>query len=236
MPLYNFHGHYFSDSGKLDDILHFRCIPGDVYWGGVKEEMQRMMKNPMIASMFPTAEQMKAHNKEIGMKKGGLYYALEHDDENWIKAFFGSKENREAIKSGDDVELFHPSEEVTYLDHGYDEEKGIENLELEDLREAARFRGGECLAEEMPADIYTPVKWRCADGHIFEMSVNSVLQGGHWCPECLSHEWHYGDIAKKNPFYAQVWKPLHGDGDDYVIPMEFSAYDVEKDLRKKLQL
>lgn len=236
MPLYNFHGHYFSDSDKLDDILHFRCIPGDVYWGGVKEEMQRMVKNPMIASMFPTAEQMKAHNKEIGMKKGGLYYALEHGDENWIKAFFGSKEKREAIRNWDDVELFHPSEEVTYLDHGYDEEKGIENLELEDLREAARFRGGECLAEEMPADIYTPIKWKCADGHTFEMSINTVLQGGHWCPECLAHEWHYGDIAKKNPFYAQVWEPLHGNEDDYVIPMEFSAYDVEKDLRKKLQL
>ncbi|EOS38366.1 hypothetical protein C808_02567 [Lachnospiraceae bacterium M18-1] len=234
MPFYNFHGHYFSDGDMLNDILHFRCIPGETYWGGVREEMQRMMANPMIAAMFPTAEQMKEHNKEIGAKKGGLYYALEHNDEDWIKAFFGSKEKRAEIKSWDDVELFHPSEEVTYLNHGYDEEKGLENLELEDLKQVAQFRGGECLAAKVPEDIYTPIKWRCADGHEFELSVNAVLQGGHWCPECLNHTWHYGDIAKKNPFYAQVWTPLHGDTDNYVIPMEFSGYDVAKELKAKL--
>lgn len=236
LPFYNFHGHYFSDGDVLDDILHFRCIPGDAYWGGVREEMYRMTQNPMIAASFPTAEQMKAHNKEIGKKKGGLYYALEHGDEDWIKAFFGSRKKRAAIKSWEDVELFHPSEEVTYLDHGYDEKKGIENLELADLKKAAAFRGGDCLAEEMPADIYTPIKWKCADGHEFELSVNAVLQGGHWCPECLAHEWHYGDIAKKNPFYAQVWTPLHGDEDDYVIPMQFSGYDVTQKLKNKLAL
>lgn len=236
VPFYNFHGHYFSDSHILDDILHFRCIPGEQYWNGVREEMRRMKANPMIAAMFPTAEQMKAHNKEIGQKEGGLYYALEHNDEDWIKAFYGSKEKRAAVKSWDDVELFHPDEEPAYLDHGYDEEKGIENLTLEDLRKAAAFRGGECLAEKTPEDIYTPVKWKCADGHIFEMSVNAVLHGGHWCPECLAYTWHYGDIAKKNPFYAQVWTPLHGKEDNYIIPMKFSAYEVANELKKKLEL
>ncbi|MDO5100911.1 MAG: FAD-dependent oxidoreductase [Eubacteriales bacterium] len=236
LPLYNFHGHYFTDSKDLDDILHFRCIPGDSYWAGVKNEMERMKANPMIAAMFPSAEQMKAHNKEIGMKKGGLYYALEHGDEDWIKAFYGSPEKRAAIGTWDDVELFHPGGEETYLDHGYDENKGLENLTLEDLRKAAAFRGGECLATEAPQDIYSPIKWRCADGHEFLLSVNAALQGGHWCPECINHTWHYGDIAKNNPFYAQVWTPLHGDGDDYVIPMEFSGVDVTAELKKKLDL
>lgn len=233
---YNFHGHYFSDGDILNDILHFRCIPAETYWGSVREEMQRMAANPMIAGMMPSAEQMKEHNIEVGHKKGGTYWALENNDEDWIKAFFGSREKRDAIRSWDDIELFHPSEEVTYLKHGYDEEKGIENLQLEDLKKAAAFRGGECLAKETPADIYTPIPWKCADGHEFMMSVNAVLQGGHWCPECLSHEWRYGDIAKKNPFYAQVWTPLHGDCDDYVIPMESSGYEIAKQLKKQLDI
>ncbi len=236
IALYNFHGHYFSDGDVLNDILHFRCIPGEKYWGEIKDEMQRMAANPMIAAAMPTAEQMKAHNIEIGHKKGGTYWALEHNDENWIKAFFGSRDKMDAIKSWDDIELFHPSEEVTYLNHGYNEEKGIENLSLEDLKKAAEFRGGKCLAEELPKDIYTPILWECADGHRFEMSVNAVLQGGHWCPECMAHEWHYADIARKNPFYAQVWKPLHGDEDEYVIPMEFNGYEITRELKKKLGL
>lgn len=142
----------------------------------------------------------------------------------------------DAMPDAEHYELFHPSEVVAYLDHGYDEKKGIENLTLEDLKKAAAFRGGECLAEEAPADIYTPIAWKCADGHTFKMSVNAVLHGGHWCPECLSHEWRYGQIAKVNPFYNQVWAPIHDKGDDYVIPMEFSGYDIANELRDKLGL
>ena len=67
--------------------------------------------------------------------------------------------------------MFHPSEEETYLDHGYNEEKGIENLDLADLQQAAAFRGGECLETVMPKDIYTPIRWKCADGHGYGASV-----------------------------------------------------------------
>ena len=236
MAQYNFHGHYFSDGDRLDEILHFRCIPAQQYWDGVREEMRRMAANPLIAAMFPSGEQMKAHNVEIGRKRMGTYWMFENKEEDWIKAFFGSREKQQAMKGWEDgFELYHPSEEVTYLDHGYDEGKGMENLTLEDLQKAAGFRGGECLATEVP-DIYTPIKWRCAEGHVFEMSVNAVLGGGHWCPECLRSEWKYGQIAKKNPFYAQVWTPIHGEGDDYVIPMEFSAYDICRELKAKLGL
>lgn len=233
---YNFHGHYYTDSDKLDEILHFRCIPGEQYWAGVKDEMRRMAENPMIRANFPTAEQMKAHNIEIGHKPMGTYWMFENNEEDWIHAFFGSREKQKAIPSfKEGYDLHHPSEEPIYLDHGYDEKKGIENLTLEELQEVARFRGGECLAEEVP-DIYTPIRWKCADGHEFKMSVNAVIQGGHWCPECLRSTWHYGEIAKKNPFYAQVWLPIHGEGDDYVIPMAYSGYDIFMELREKLNL
>ncbi len=33
------------------------------------------------------------------------------------------------------------------LDHGFDENKPENELNLEDLKKAARFRGGECLSE-----------------------------------------------------------------------------------------
>ena len=93
-----------------------------------------------------------------------------------IKAFFGSREKQKAIGSWDTYDLHHPSEEVTYLDHGYDESKKLEDLTLEDLRKAAEFRGGKCLAEEIP-DIYTPIPWQCADGHEFQMSVKRGAAG-----------------------------------------------------------
>lgn len=233
---YNFHGQYYTDADKLDDIIHFRCIPAEQYWNGVRDEMRRMAENPMIRAAFPTKEQMREKLIQVGHKRMGTYWMFQNNEEDWIRAFFGSRKKQKEIKGFDEgFELYHPSEEPAYLNHGYDEKKGIENLTLEDLKKAAQFRGGECLAEEV-TDIYTPIRWKCADGYEFEMSVNAVLQGGHWCPECLSHEWKYGKTARKNPFYAQVWFPLHGDGDDYVIPMEYSAYDIANELKTKLGL
>ena len=102
MAQYNFHGHYYTDSDLLDDILHFRCIPADQYWGGVREEMRRMAANPLIRAGFPTAEQMFAHNKEVGSKRMGTYWMFENNEENWIKAFFGSREQQKEIKAFDD--------------------------------------------------------------------------------------------------------------------------------------
>lgn len=37
---------------------------------------------------------------------------------------------------------------MTYLYHGYNEKKSLNNLTIKELNEAAEFRGGQCLAEE----------------------------------------------------------------------------------------
>lgn len=133
-------------------------------------------------------------------------------------------------------ELYHPAEEPERpLDHGYDETKGIENLDVNDLQKAAAFRGGS-YEEDHTEDIYTPVTWKCAEGHTFKMSVNAVLQGGHWCPECMKKSWAYPKMAKENPFYAQVWNPQHSADEDYEIPMKFSAFDISNELKKRLDL
>ena len=79
-----------------------------------------------------------------------------------------------------------------------------------------------------------PIEWKCAFGHTFRATPNTVLRGGHWCPECLRHEWQYAEIARKNPFYAQVWTPIHGDRHDYRVPMAFSAYDIAAELKEEI--
>lgn len=231
---FNFHGQYYTDSDVLDEYLHFRCIPGAMYWGGVRDEMVRMMRNPMIAAFMPTTEAMYAHNKEIAAKRMGPGWVRANNEENWMNAFWGSKEEFE--KERKHPELYHPSEEETYLDHGYDEEKGIANLDAEDLKKAAAFRGGEYTEDSVAKDIYTPVEWKCAFGHTFKKSVNSVLHGGHWCPECLKKSWNYPAIARKNPFYAQVWDPQHDISEQYEIPMDYSAYEILEELKKKMDM
>ncbi len=113
------------------------------------------------------------------------------------------------------------------IDHGYDETKPEAELDLEDMRGAAKFRGGELLSEEMTAgDWRTKLRFRCAFGHEFEASPRLVLEGGHWCPECERKSWNYGNRAQVDPFFAQVWKPLHRDDELREYPKEVTELDV----------
>ena len=75
------------------------------------------------------------------------------------------------------MEFPEPSRTPVYLNHGYDESKPLEQLGLNDMKEAAEFRGGACL-DYTAGDFYRPVRWRCAFGHEFEASPNLILREG----------------------------------------------------------
>lgn len=235
MARFNFHGQWYTDADALDDILHFRCVDFDDYWAGVHAELEAYLANPLIRLMLPDAPALKAENEEVAKKRMGPQWMLDNDETDWINAFFGSREKQAAIPSiADGYRLYRPDDShPTKLDHGWDETKKLSELTKAELDKAAAFRGGKCL-EDCGGDIYKPITWRCADGHVFKMSVNAVLGGGHWCLECLRDEWDYPGEAKKNPFYAQVWNPQHDPDETYRVKMSYSAYDVERKIEKEL--
>jgi hypothetical protein len=117
------------------------------------------------------------------------------------------------------------------LDHGYDETKPDDMLDIEDMRQAAAFRGGECLSEKMTmGDLYTKLRWRCAEGHEFETSPYAVLKAGHWCSECLGakNEWREDLIAARSPFHAQVWRDTHAPDECFVYREINGKAEAEK--------
>ncbi len=85
------------------------------------------------------------------------------------------------------------------------------------MKGAAVFRGGKCCSVHMKkGDLKTKLKWECAFGHQFDASPTLVLLGGHWCPECFPAPWNYDEEARRNPFFAQVWHPLHGKDQHHI--------------------
>lgn len=214
---FNFHGQWYTDSDALNDILKFRVMTYQQYLEGVYASMEAMLRNPMAAAMLPTKEKMKANFEQVAKKERGSLWMREPGNEDWLNAFFGSKAALDNLpKTWDEVDCSIPDKTPTYLNHGYDENKPFENLDIADLKGAAEFRGGKCLANTFD-DIYTPIEWSCAFGHKFEASPNLVLKGGHWCPECERKAWNYGEIAARNPFFNQVWAPLHSPEETYSI-------------------
>ena len=96
------------------------------------------------------------------------------------------------------------------------------------MKKAAEFRGGECLSTKMKkGDWSTQLEFKCAFGHTFKASPRLVLEGGHWCDECERKSWNYGQRAKVDPFFAQVWKPLHEVDEVREYPKEVSELDVK---------
>ena len=211
----NFHGMWYIDGDKLEDFLHFRAnVPVKEYFA----QMARAKSLPAgikfaaqthIAKLFPhcvkAAMWFMANSKEHGTQ-----WWIKNNKEQRISAYYGSLEAYKAIPDWNHFDVSHPSTEAVLLDHGYDEKKDIDKLTDKELDKAAAFRGGKYLGNDT---------WQDADGKTFQASRRLVLLGGHWSPFEFpfpfkgqaepERPWHWDAVAKKNPFFAQLWAPLH---------------------------
>lgn len=213
----NFHGVWYTDSDKLEEILHFRePITAESYFSRMTKKLPWYICLAPLAPAFAVKMGMKgvAHKKD-----GGTLHWLSNPDDpqnaNKIKAFFGSREAAYAIGCWEEQNLSEPSGNPVLLDHGYDETKPESELDLDDMCKAAEFRGGRCLSESVEkGTLDTPLLWECYDGHRFRLRARSVLKGGHWCPQCLPAPWQYDREAQKNKFLAQVWYDSHSEDEN----------------------
>jgi len=224
----NFHGMWYLDSDDLENYLHFReNVP-------IKEYFRRLAASPelplglkfaaktKIAMLMPHLVKMSMRNT-ANTKEFGTQWWIKHNKEQYIHAYYGSMEKYQAIKPWKDQDLSEPNDKVVLLDHGYDETKPLSELTLEDMQQAAAFRGGKCLSKTMKTgDLDTRLTWQSASGHQFDASPRLILLGGHWdyldMPwpykgEPGERPWHWDAVAKENPFFAQIWAPLH-DADE----------------------
>lgn len=241
----NFHGQWYYDGDELEKYCHFRAnIPVKDYFKGLLDTVAPYFKLAFlakpIAGILKETFMKSLANKEIY----GTQWWVSHNIPERISSYFGSMEEYKALpEKWEDFDIVIPSKkktssDVIILDHGYDESKPVSEITLEDLKKAAQFRGGECLAtEEEYVDFYTPIKWKCARGHEFMMSANLVLKGGHWCPneiptdcEGKKFHWDYDKEAKLNPFFAQVWYSHHSpDEDNEYTEAIFKGFEGFKD-------
>lgn len=211
----NFHGQWYIDGDDLEAICHFRAnIPVKEYFKEMMNHVEPFYKLAFLGRPYAPILKHTWMKSIANTKTYGTLWWVQQNIEERMSAYYGSLEKYHLIPDNwKDFKLVVPSkkkesEEVLILNHGYDETKSFDELTLDDLKRAAAYRGGECLAEQI-VDMYTPVLWKSARGNTFMMSPNLVLKGGHWCHEELPWPWDYDTEAKINPFFAQVWTPLH---------------------------
>jgi nucleoside-diphosphate-sugar epimerase len=211
----NFHGQYYLDSDKLNDIFEFRSDTMEYFYNAYLKNLGGTAAAARILTSLPGGQKlmggiMKKRFRKAGRTEHGTLRFIENNMEDHIAAYWGSKESWRAIPPLDTFNHFMDWETVIPIDHGYDENKPEAELNLNDMKEAAKFRGGKCLSGDMKTGNWTEkLKFRCAFGHDFEASLRLVLEGGHWCPVCERESWNHYERARVDPFFAQVWYPLH---------------------------
>jgi nucleoside-diphosphate-sugar epimerase len=209
--LKNFHMQFFEDAHRLNGYLHHweGGMTQEDYYGQVWKNLPWILKaTAWYAKHLPPYGFLvrlatRSRLKKLALKKEGTLRWIREGDTGRINAYYGSLEAYRAIP-GWGVEMPSLDREQPYrrLDHGYDESK--EHPTLGDLRKAAAFRGGALKSGEWDGTMGLKLEWSCCMGHTFELTPHAVLKGGHWCLECISPPWNYGEIAKKNRFAAQV--------------------------------
>lgn len=232
----NFHGQYYLDSDKLENYLHFRHDGMEYFYDAYMKIVGSALGFARCVNRMPGGQRMMGRIIQGTFEKMLL---SEHGPKRWIQdlqmdrieAYWGGMRRWvELPKDPEAMAHFTDWDKVVRIDHGYDEEKPESELTLEDMKKAAEFRGGQCLSDHMnKGDWTTKLTFRCAFGHTFEASPRLVLEGGHWCPECERKSWNYGNRAKVDPFFAQVWTPLHGADETREYPKIVSEPDVSAD-------
>lgn len=177
-------------------------------------------KKTRIARCFPRTIKL-AMWKMANSKEHGTQTWIKRNNQLRIAAYYGSAEAYRNIPDWQHTDLRHNNAKPVILSHGYDETKPMGEFTIEDMQQAAAFRGGKCLSKTMTkGDWDTQLEWQCAEGHTFKASPRLILLGGHWCPEDLPdpyadisdpRPWRYDEIARHNPFLAQLWQPLHDE-------------------------
>lgn len=238
----NFHGMWYADGDALEEQLHFRAnMPVKEYFAQMAKSKSvpagiRFASVTKIAKLFPRCVKL-AMWAMANSKEHGTQWWIKHNKQQRIAAYYGTLEAYQAIPDWKHTDLSHNSEEIVRLDHGYDETKKVEDLTKEELEKAAEFRGGKYLGTQTKTQTKTKTQtvtgegemWQCAEGHTFTASRRLILLGGHWCPECFPwpykdqenpRPWAWDAEARRNPFFAQLWSPLHDASENNVYGAE----------------
>jgi len=229
----NFHGSYYLDGDRLNKYLRFRSGSLEYFYRFYMQKTAGIVKAAKIITRIPCGCALlgsvikRRFRRLAGGERGTMNFIKKRRSE-YIEPFFISEHAWKKIPRISRMTHFTDWDKVVRIDHGYDETKPESELSLADLKQAAAFRGGECLSKSMTeGDMRTPLTFRCAFGHAFTASPRLVLEGGHWCPVCERESWNYQKMAEVNPFFAQVWYPLHDrDEEPHTYPKIVSELDA----------
>ena len=235
----NFHGMWFSDGQKLEEMFHYQGDTPAQFWQHVADTH----KYYKIARIIPKKWLKNMIIKPLLKDDNAPKYWYDHKDEARMLAYFGGSDKYEALpkewkdfnvlalgKDGEGKDFdyeYARHNPYNRLNHFFDIDKPKDKVTIEDLRNVAEAHAGKLLSKDYSGDIYQKLEWETQDGERFMMSAYAVMFGGHW--DNISyhkHAWDFDRLAKKDKIYAQIWYDQHEKDEDnfYYFDEAFNAH------------
>ncbi|MCX5992338.1 MAG: NAD(P)-dependent oxidoreductase [Chloroflexi bacterium] len=194
----NFHCCWYEDSYVLNEYLgHWRHSIKDHY-AQVKANIPWYLKfGARLAPPFIVRAYMKRTAEPLQW--------IEKNEEEKIKAFFGSREQWEKLPDWAHYQEIEPGKPKEPPDRSRNAD--FKRFTMEEIRQMAEARGGVCLSTTF-TDIKTKLRWKCAFGHEWE-ATPVLIRAGHWCPECYPPPWNWDALAKVDPLLARHYYNNH---------------------------
>lgn len=231
----NFHGVWFYDGNKLNDLFDYVSQNLEDYWKQIAKKywyykFGKIVPKSMI-SKFTIQKLFKDNNSPAYWYKTG--------DTAKLTAFFGSKEEYERVSknwsefnlivenkspNGDKIDFnkLKDRKNAVLINYGYDYTKPDSEITKQDLIDVATMHGGKLLSKSFETgNIYNKVKWLDQDGNEFEATPYSVLRAGHWNNSCYhTFTWDFDRLSKKDKIYAQIWNTSHSENENYLYYLD----------------
>ena len=231
----NFHGVWFYDGQKLDELFGYVSQDVKDYW----KEIGKKYWYYKFGKIVPKSIISKFAIQRLFKDDNSPAYWYKNDDKAKLVAFFGGKDEYEKLPKkwccfnlmkenktpeGNDLDYKNLKDikNAKMIDLGFDYNKKDSEISKEDLVSVAKMHGGELLSKDFKTgDIYKKLKWKTQDNQEFEATAFYVLRAGHWF-NCtyVEYEWDFDRLCKKDKIFAQAWLDSHSKDENYIYSMD----------------
>ena len=236
----NFHGVWFYDGEKLDEMFGYQSESVKFFWSQIAKKYWYFK----LGRLVPKSVIGKFAIKRLFKDDNSPAYWYKRGDDAKLIAYFGGRENYEKLlnvkwsdfnllaenKSLDgtavDYDELREKANANRLNYFYDFDKADSEIDIADLRAVAAAHGGKLLTQEFnTGDIYAKLEWENQDGQKFKATAYSVLRAGHWMNKTYTENaWEFDRLSQKDKLYAQLWYDSHqSDEYYYYLDEDFNA-------------
>jgi len=152
---------------NVNSPLSWQCNKGHTWMARASDIIHKSTWCPKCAGKYKTIEDMNRLAEVRGGKCLSDQYLGAHTKLKW-----------ECAKG----HIWYAEPNSVQRGHWCIKCSGSEKKSIQEMRDLAKSRGGDCLSE-VYVNMNTKLLWECAKGHIWYAKPNKIQQG-RWCAEC----------------------------------------------------